>query len=57
MVVIGSGAERPLDSIKLSRYACYLTKATLCYHLEIFQSSMVGAGIPRMVRSRRRDIL
>ena len=25
MVVIGSGAERPLDSIKLSRYACYLT--------------------------------
>lgn len=33
------------------------TKATLCYHLEIFQSSMVGAGIPRMVRSRRRDIL
>ena len=25
MVVIGSGAERPLDSIKLYRYACYLT--------------------------------
>lgn len=25
MVVIGSGAERALDSIKLSRYACYLT--------------------------------
>lgn len=25
MVPIGSGAERPLDSIKLSRYACYLT--------------------------------
>ena len=25
MVIIGSGAERPLDSIKLSRYACYLT--------------------------------
>ena len=25
MVVIGSGAERPRDSIKLSRYACYLT--------------------------------
>ncbi len=25
MVSIGSGAERPLDSIKLSRYACYLT--------------------------------
>lgn len=25
MVLIGSGAERPLDSIKLSRYACYLT--------------------------------
>ena len=25
MVVFGSGAERPLDSIKLSRYACYLT--------------------------------
>ena len=25
MVVIGSGAERPLESIKLSRYACYLT--------------------------------
>lgn len=25
MVVIGSGAERSLDSIKLSRYACYLT--------------------------------
>lgn len=24
MVGIGSGAERPLDSIKLSRYACYL---------------------------------
>lgn len=25
MVIIGSGAERSLDSIKLSRYACYLT--------------------------------
>ncbi len=25
MVAIGSGAERVLDSIKLSRYACYLT--------------------------------
>lgn len=25
MVIIGSGAERPLDSIKLSRYASYLT--------------------------------
>ena len=25
MVVIGCGGERPLDSIKLSRYACYLT--------------------------------
>ena len=25
MVIIGSGAERPLESIKLSRYACYLT--------------------------------
>ncbi len=25
MVSIGSGAERSLDSIKLSRYACYLT--------------------------------
>lgn len=24
MVSIGSGAERPLDSVKLSRYACYL---------------------------------
>lgn len=24
MVKIGSGAERPLDSVKLSRYACYL---------------------------------
>lgn len=24
MVGIGSGAERPVDSIKLSRYACYL---------------------------------
>ena len=24
MVEIGSGAERPLDSVKLSRYACYL---------------------------------
>lgn len=24
MVTIGSGAERPVDSIKLSRYACYL---------------------------------
>lgn len=24
MVLIGSGAERPLDSVKLSRYACYL---------------------------------
>ena len=24
MVVIGSGAERPVDSVKLSRYACYL---------------------------------
>lgn len=24
MVTIGSGAQRPLDSIKLSRYACYL---------------------------------
>ena len=24
MVEIGSGAERPVDSIKLSRYACYL---------------------------------
>lgn len=24
MVTIGSGAERPVDSVKLSRYACYL---------------------------------
>lgn len=24
MVIIGSGAERPVDSVKLSRYACYL---------------------------------
>ena len=24
MVEIGSGAERPVESIKLSRYACYL---------------------------------
>lgn len=24
MVEIGSGAERPVDSVKLSRYACYL---------------------------------
>lgn len=24
MVAIGSGAERPVDSVKLSRYACYL---------------------------------
>ncbi len=24
MVVIGSGAKRPIDSVKLSRYACYL---------------------------------
>ena len=24
MVSIGSGAERPIDSVKLSRYACYL---------------------------------
>ena len=24
MVEIGSGAERPLDSLKLSRFACYL---------------------------------
>jgi DNA-damage-inducible protein D len=24
MVTIGSGAERPTDSVKLSRYACYL---------------------------------
>lgn len=25
MVVIGSGAQRPIDTIKLTRYACYLT--------------------------------
>lgn len=24
MVEIGSGAKRPVDSVKLSRYACYL---------------------------------
>ena len=24
MIMIGKGAERPLDSVKLSRYACYL---------------------------------
>ncbi len=25
MVIIGSGAQRPIDTIKLTRYACYLT--------------------------------
>ena len=25
MVTIGSGAQRPIDTIKLTRYACYLT--------------------------------
>ena len=25
MVTIGSGAERQIDNIKMSRYACYLT--------------------------------
>ena len=25
MVTIGSGAQRPIDSVKLTRYACYLT--------------------------------
>ena len=39
MIMIGSGAERPIENIKLSRYACYRVQPSLTRRESFFASS------------------
>lgn len=53
MVEIGSGAERPLDSIKLSRYACYLIVQNADPSKTIVAQGLYGGMTAKDIHARK----
>lgn len=53
MVEIGSGAERALDSIKLSRYACYLIVQNADPSKTIVAQGLYGGMTAKDIHARK----
>lgn len=54
MVSIGSGAKRPLESVKLSRYACYLIVQNADPSKEVVANGQTYFAIQTRIAEARR---